>query len=259
MVTSQNSKKVVVFGDLPIATKVTMFLLHHKVQVYVVIGNKLPNNNDPWENIPLLYDYCLSNDIVMLSLKDLAENFSEEFFSLGVSCRFSKILKKNIIGKFKNGILNLHGGILPEYGGMYSANHCILNDETEGGGTIHYIDENIDTGDIVKICRFRITKEDTSYTVFQKTQEALECGLEEIVLRAIESKIEGIQQSELILQGHLKRYYDKHSLDGKKLIDYSKTDCLSIERIIRAFDFPGYEPAYILDTKGNKVFLRYHY
>lgn len=32
-----------------------------------------------------------------------------------------------------------------------------------------------------------------------------------------------------------------------------------IELRVRAFDFPGYEPAYFLDSNGKKVYLRYHF
>ena len=64
-------KKVIIFGDLPIATKVTIDLLKRKnvELIGVVTSGKKFNNNDPWENTPTLGEFAKLNKIQILSLK----------------------------------------------------------------------------------------------------------------------------------------------------------------------------------------------
>lgn len=249
---------VIVFGELPIATKITMFLeALGQVEIGVVIGNKTPHNNDPWGDIPLLTEYCEKRNIPTYTIDQINTLFGEGDLDLGLSCRFSVVLKRETIAKFKQGIINTHGGLLPEFRGVYSVNHTILKGSPVGGGTLHYIDENIDTGAIIRRCEFEVQPDDTAYTVHQKTQQTLEKNLEEIIPEALKGRLPCIDQDELTNKGVESSYYDKHSLEGQKEIKLDEMDCDEIIRRIRAFDFPGYEPAYIVDKNGRKVYLRY--
>ena len=62
---------------------------------------------------------------------------------------FNQILKKKIINLPHLKTINCHAGKLPFYRGRNVLNRVLINDENEFGITIHYIDEGIDTGDIV--------------------------------------------------------------------------------------------------------------
>ena len=62
---------------------------------------------------------------------------------------YNKILKSIILGIPPQGTINLHGGKLPEYRGAAPINWQIINGETTGGCSIIYVDEGIDTGDII--------------------------------------------------------------------------------------------------------------
>lgn len=253
-------RSVIVFGDLPIATKTVMFLQTlPDIEIGIVIGNEKPNNNDPWQGIPLLADYCAQQNLHRYTMDELTEQFGTGELTLGLSCRFSKIIKEDLIVKFKNGIINTHGGLLPEFGGLYSANHTILQNSPIGGGTIHYIDAGIDTGRIIRRCEFSVTSDDTAYTVFQKTQAALAEGLEAVIPEALEHRFEGIPHEEFVRRGYNACYYKKHTLEEKRIVDPKTMTPEELQRHVRAFDFPGYEPAYMLDSEGKKLYLRYHY
>ena len=92
-------------------------------------------------------------------------------YFLGISARFSRIIPSYVINKFEAGIITFHGGLLPEFGGLFSSCHTILENSKIGGGTIHFIDEGIDTGEIISRCEFQVGRHDTSVSVFQKTQK----------------------------------------------------------------------------------------
>ena len=248
--------KIVIFGDLPIASKVGNYLLNHEKSELVgaVIGNRTPTNNDPWDDGILLEEFCKQNSIPTYNLKEFLESFKVKELDLGLSCRFSKILKKDHIDVFKLGMVNFHGGLLPEFGGLYSSCHTILEKSPVGGGTIHFIDEGIDTGNIITRCEFPVTDHDTTSTVFRKTQLALLEGFIKIFDDLVAEKINSFDQKELVQQGYPKRYFDKHSLQGKKEFDLNDPHS-TIDLKIRAFDFPGQEPAYF--RIGNvKYFVR---
>jgi hypothetical protein len=62
----------------------------------------------------------------------------------------TSILKADMIRVPRLGILNLHPALLPDYRGVRCEFWQILNDQLEHAGvTVHFIDEGVDTGDIV--------------------------------------------------------------------------------------------------------------
>lgn len=245
-----------VFGDLPIATKIVQYVLSNaEINLSaVIIGNESLHNNDPWLDTPCLVDFCMENGIETISLNEFNSKFLCGELDLGLACRFSKIIKKETIDVFKLGIINMHGGLLPEFAGLYSCNMSILYGAKRGGGTLHYIDERIDTGDILRRCEFDITEEDTGYTVFQKTQMSLYENMIDIIPQVLHATIKAIPMSTLLDKGLIARYFDKKSIFKYKEIrlDMSQEE---IVRIVRAFDFPGYEPAFI-KINGEKIYMR---
>lgn len=74
--------------------------------------------------------------------------------------------------------INFHPGPLPEYKGRNLCYHAIMNGEKEFGATIHYMDENFDTGDIIEVDRFEIkpwmTAHDISWQVMDYAEDLFE-------------------------------------------------------------------------------------
>ena len=60
---------------------------------------------------------------------------------------------------------NFHPAPLPEYKGRNLCYHAIMNGETEFGATLHYMDENFDTGDIIEVLKFPVQAWDTADTI----------------------------------------------------------------------------------------------
>jgi methionyl-tRNA formyltransferase len=66
----------------------------------------------------------------------------------------TSILKPKLLSASPRRFINLHGGCLPEYRG----NHCVFHAYISGrkdclATTIHFVDQGIDTGDIIAVCR----------------------------------------------------------------------------------------------------------
>jgi methionyl-tRNA formyltransferase len=250
--------KIMVFGDLPIATKVAEWVNSNKELELVgcVLSNPQAHNNDPWTDTPMLGEYCTNMNIPLYDIKGLGQ-FKNKGLDLGLVCRFSKILKEDVINLFSVGLINMHGGLLPEFAGLYSSNFSVLYGAKHGGGTLHWIGTGIDTGDIIKRCEFEIEDTDTGFSVFQKTQIALYENMIKIVIPILHGeKTEFINQTELVENGYTHQYFKLNSINEVKKIQADDTEEM-ILRKVRACDFPGYEPAY-MEVNGEKIYLRMH-
>ena len=76
---------------------------------------------------------------------------------------YMKKISHNMINSFKNKILNIHPSLLPNYGGkgfygMKVHESVSRNGETETGATVHFIDDNYDTGPILMQKKISIKK-----------------------------------------------------------------------------------------------------
>lgn len=253
--------KMIVFGDLPIASKVAGWVLKQPQLELLgaVLSNPNAHNHDPWQDVPMFEDFCNKEQVPLYTLDGLKSSFTEGEIDLGLFCRFSKIVKRDIISLFRLGIINMHGGLLPEFAGPYSSNYSVLFGSKKGGGTLHWVDEGIDTGDIIKRCEFEILSDDTGFSVFQKTQEALYENMVKVIMPILRGEWKGYTKQKILLeQGYGHRYFKLGSLEEYKEIkkDMSEEEA---SRVIRACDFPGYEPAWVKDKNGKKIYLRYHY
>jgi len=104
---------------------------------------------------------------------DLLKNLDIDFIVLA---GFLWLIPKNLIAAYPGRIINIHPAILPKFGGkgMYGDhvhNAVIASGESEGGITIHYVDENYDEGEYIYQARYKIDKNDNLEMVKFKGQQ----------------------------------------------------------------------------------------
>ncbi|WP_029277291.1 phosphoribosylglycinamide formyltransferase [Pedobacter borealis] len=104
---------------------------------------------------------------------DLLKNLEIDFIVLA---GFLWLIPKNLIHAYPGRIVNIHPAILPKFGGkgMYGdhVHHAVIAaGETEGGITIHYVNENYDEGEYIYQARYRIDKNDNLEMVKFKGQQ----------------------------------------------------------------------------------------
>ena len=80
---------------------------------------------------------------------EIVQKIAEMKPDLCICGDFSKIIGKDIIAIPKYGSINLHPSLLPKYRGLAPQHYPIINGENVTGVTVHFIDENIDTGNII--------------------------------------------------------------------------------------------------------------
>ncbi|MBR4395522.1 MAG: methionyl-tRNA formyltransferase [Eubacteriaceae bacterium] len=89
-----------------------------------------------------------------------------------IVCSYGQILRKNILTMCPCGALNIHSSLLPRYRGAAPMQRAVMNGESRTGVTVMYMDEGMDTGDIMYASGIDISPEDTFGTVSGKLSEA---------------------------------------------------------------------------------------
>ena len=95
-------------------------------------------------------------------------------------------MPKEIIDIPKYGIINVHSSLLPKYRGASPIHSAILNGDTETGVSIMYIEEGLDSGDVILKEYCKIAEDDTLGTLHDKLKNLGAVGLEK-ALKLIEN------------------------------------------------------------------------
>jgi methionyl-tRNA formyltransferase len=89
-------------------------------------------------------------------------------YSLGIVAQYGLIIPKKLIESFSQGMINVHGSLLPKYRGASPIQDAIKNGEEVSGVTIMLMDEQVDHGPILSKQGLVITSDDTFTTLSQK-------------------------------------------------------------------------------------------
>ena len=161
-----------------------------------------------------------------------------------VTCAFGQILPKEVLDLPKYGSINVHASILPKYRGSAPIEYAIMNGDKKTGVTIMYMDEGMDTGDIIKISKLPIEDNDTGGSIHDKLsmlgKDTLECTLKDI----FNGNITRIKQGDEFSIAPKITREDEH-------IDFNNNG-INIINKIRAFN-PSPLANIIIDNKEIKV------
>lgn len=158
----------------------------------------------------------------------LIENIKSLKPDIAVVCSFNYKVPKVLLDCVKGGFINTHPALLPDYRGPNPYSSVIINDEKETGVTLHLMDEEFDTGDIVLQKAIPIMSTDTMGTLFNKLNVlGLDMLLEALELFSI-GKLERRKQPK---DGNFKyaKKIDDNTLDFNKSAKY-------LERFVRALN-----------------------
>ena len=72
-----------------------------------------------------------------------------------------KILSKHFVDSFPRKIINLHPSLLPKYKGLHAIEQALNNGDEKTGCTVHYVTEELDSGEIILQGEVPIKPDDT--------------------------------------------------------------------------------------------------
>lgn len=168
-------------------------------------------------------------------------------FDIGFSIHSKQIFPKQLV---KNVLcINLHPGYLPYNKGIYPHIFSIIN-KLPTGATLHIMDENIDSGNVIEQVEIQIEEKDTSLSLYNKilTKE----------VNIFKRNIRSILNNSFSLKTPKKYNSYNSKADFEKLCKINMNEITTMKDAIsylRALSHPPYSNAYFLDEKGNKIFV----
>ena len=79
-----------------------------------------------------------------------------------------KILSKSFISRFGNKILNIHPSLLPKYKGLNTHERVLKKKDKFSGCTVHYVNQNLDSGEIILQKKIRVAKNENIKSLEKK-------------------------------------------------------------------------------------------
>ena len=103
---------------------------------------------------------------------DLLRMLREAGVELVVLAGFMRILKSPMLEAFTRRIVNIHPSLLPRFPGLEAWKQALVAGEKMTGCTVHYVDEQIDHGDIIAQSKVPILPNDTPESLHARIQIA---------------------------------------------------------------------------------------
>ena len=82
-----------------------------------------------------------------------------------------KIISNSLIKHYRGKIINIHPSLLPKFKGLNTFSRMLRNKEKRAGCTVHYVNEKLDSGNIIVQKKFTISKKDNEKILKRKTQK----------------------------------------------------------------------------------------
>jgi phosphoribosylglycinamide formyltransferase-1 len=100
--------------------------------------------------------------------KTLLANVQHHQPDLVVLAGFMKILPANFVSALKGKLINIHPSLLPDFKGAHAVRDALAAGATKTGVTIHYVDEGVDTGEVIVQAEVAIEAGDTEQILHER-------------------------------------------------------------------------------------------
>ena len=244
-----NSLKVVFMGTPVFAVNILEGLIENYNVVGVVsqpdrkVGRKQVLVNTP------VKECALKHDILVFQPSNIKEDYKDILDlkpDIIVTCAYGQIIPKEILSYPRLGCINVHASLLPKLRGGAPIHRALIEGYKKTGITIMYMDEKMDTGDIISTREIDILDNDNLETL----QDKLSMLGKELLLYTLPSIIAGT--NERIKQNNDEATYAYNIKSEEEHLDLSKSSREVYDHIRGLSPEPG---AYLLlDDQVFKVY-----
>ena len=239
--------KIIFFGNHTVGVR-ALEAIREKDELVGAIAH--PPDSEDGVRYESVYEYCRRSGIVVVrgrpSEPDVHSFIEGTAADLVWITDYRYLLPTEILRLGKLGAVNLHPSLLPQYRGRAPINWAILNGERELGLSAHFVNEGVDTGDIIAQAKFELSEA-------QDVGDALE------ILYPIYSSL-----TRTVLQYFRRDYVPRYAQDHAKsttyparkpadgVIGWNQSASL-ILNLVRALAFPY--PGAFTTLAGRKVII----
>ncbi|WP_024480523.1 methionyl-tRNA formyltransferase [Cellulophaga baltica] len=183
--------RIVFMGTPDFAVGILDTLVQHSFDVVgVITAPDKPAGRGRKLNESAVKKYAVAHNLKVLQPTNLKnEEFLEELKALKPNLQIIvafRMLPKVVWEIPEHGTFNLHASLLPDYRGAAPINWAIINGETKTGVTTFFIDDKIDTGEILLQSEIAIDPEENAGSLHDKLM-ILGADLVITTVKAIES------------------------------------------------------------------------
>ena len=176
-------------------------------------------------------EFYVTENVNSVQFLDLVNSHGCDLF---VSMSFDQILRKDLYSTPFLGTINCHAGKLPFYRGRNILNWALINDEKEFGITVHYVDNGVDTGDIILQRMYPICDKDDYASLLNTAYRECPSILYEAIQLVRSGKAMRIPQASIHSCGSV---FSQRRLGDEKIVwSHSSRD---IFNFVRALNKPG--------------------
>jgi phosphoribosylglycinamide formyltransferase 1 len=119
----------------------------------------------------------------------LAEQLKQSGAELIVLAGFMRVIKQPLLEAFSGRILNIHPSLLPAFKGLAAWEQALQAGVKETGCSVHWVDESLDGGAIIRQVRVPILPDDTTSSLHQRIQEQEHRLLPEVLQEIADGRI----------------------------------------------------------------------
>lgn len=163
---------IVYGGDREISVRVLRFILNQGLKPVALM---IPDDNKAThaQELITLCHYLDSSRILkgaQFRTED-GKSLLKRLYPDYILCiHFPYVIPKEVLGISKRGVINLHPAYLP-YNRRWHTPSWAIWEGTPYGATLHFMDEGIDTGDIIHQKRIEILPNDTADTLYKRAMK----------------------------------------------------------------------------------------
>jgi len=234
------SKKIIFMGTPLFAVPILKSLYQNGYPVSIVYtqppqkskrGQKI--NKSPIQGISETLNIDFRSPITLKNNEEEYEFLKGLNADLAVVVAYGQIIPKEFLKLTKKGFINVHGSLLPAWRGAAPIQRSIMNLDDEIGISIMKIVEELDSGPVSNLYKFKLDNNQNA----QEVSEKLSMLAAEKILDNIDNILE--DKAEFIEQDHSKATYAKKIDKKEGKIDWRSGAPKIIGKINGLFPSPG--------------------
>ena len=233
-------KKIIFMGTPMFAVPILKSLYQNGYEISVVYtqppqkshrGQKI--NKSPIQGISETLNINFRSPITLRDNQEEYKFLKELNADLAVVVAYGQIIPKEFLKLTKKGFINIHGSLLPKLRGAAPIQRAIMNLNEEIGISIMKIVEELDSGPVSNVYKFRLDKNCNA----QDISEKLSLLAAEKILDNIDDILE--DKAKFVEQDHSKATYAKKIDKKEGQIDWRQGASKIIGKINGLFPSPG--------------------
>mgnify|MGYP001039008228 CR=1 FL=1 len=243
--------KAIFFGTPKIAAVILKQLIQAKIEIVAVVTQPdKPKGRGKEVAVSEVKEVALSFGLPIYQPQKVKEEsfiqqLKEKNPDIILVAAYGKILPSSILTLPHYGCLNVHASLLPKYRGASPIQWAILNGEKVSGVTIMYMDEGLDTGDILLKKEILLDSKETAQSLHDKLADLGGKALLEVLVSIEKGEAKRIPQSKdgVVYVGTIEKSFG--------WIDFNRS-AIELERFVR-----GLNPWPSAYTKWNGKSLKF--